>query len=279
MIVLENTSIESLGELTEQEVLGLIVSRQGLGDLGTSFFQRLKEAFQPTMQLHRRIVKKLPKPLQRVMSTKFFLKAAPFLSIAAEVLNLVVPGLGVLVSLAINAAATAISLAEAKKAKDKFRKASAAEDAKDAADIKKANAEANASLDKAYQGGQTYFIAAYQMTPDSWKKLTVDKKTKFLNLVMFDQHKDVMDSLGVDRTAFQALTVAQQQDVLAKAVSTLPSAPGPYVSPPPETPAQIAQGGGTIAPFMGISNPMIYVAGGLGLVALGLVLWKVSRKV
>jgi hypothetical protein len=278
LIVLENKGFENLEWLSDHDVLSLIVSRpalfSGLSDidgLGISFKDRLKQAFQPTMQLHRRIVKKLPPPIRRYMTTKFFLKAAPFLSIAAQVLNLLVPGLGVLVSLAISAAATAIAMKQAKDAKRKMKKVSASEEAEIAKEEVVANAEANKALDKAYKSGEVYFTSAYQMTPDKWGKLSIEDKTRFLNIVIYDKNKPSMEEHGVSRDSFVAMTIPQQQDTLAKVASTLPGSPGPYV---PDNSGVITSSG-TIAPFETSSsiNPL-FIAGGVGLVILGFFLLR-----
>lgn len=195
-----------------------------LAELGFNFRKLIKKIGTPFMKVTRAQFK----PIRRFFTKKFFLKAAPFLSIAAELLNLVVPGLGVAIGIAISLTATAMALHDKKVMEKKAKAATAAANAQDQATIDKADSDANASLDSAFNTGQAFFMSAYGETPAMWQKLTIDGKTRFLNVAIYDRNATNMQAIGISRDAFQKLSTAQQHDALAKGAEALPAASGTY---------------------------------------------------
>lgn len=209
---------------------------QELGELGFSFRKTLtsirKVATAPLQPLRNtrvgkavvRIHADIVAHVRKVFTKKWFMKAAPYLAIAAQLLNFVVPGLGVLVGFAISASSTALALSEAKKAKKAMAKAEAAADKEIAADQASADAEANKALDEAYSKAGLYFTTTYGMTDIKWAALSVEGKNKFLNVVIYDQHAKAMQAMGITRDAFQAMSVGEEQEALSKMAQQLPEA-------------------------------------------------------
>jgi hypothetical protein len=232
-----------------------------LDGLGKSFFRRVTKALTKIHKkiYHATVPKFIRDHVRRVGKRlkKDLVKFGPFIAIAAQILNFI-PGLGVLVGLAIMAAATAISVGatvvkqqEAKKAAKKEEAAAAAEDAAaEAAEYKDAGAKA----DEAYaKGAQQLFIPKYGMTQDKWSKLTSKDKISFLNGVVFDAHPEQATQVGITRDQFNQLLPEEQVAVLAKF-------------------------GGLGDEFFDESSPLTYVAIGATALAIVVVVYLVTRR-
>jgi type II secretory pathway pseudopilin PulG len=270
----------------------------GMGDLGKSLFRklakysplRLAKKYDP---LTKALIKYDPATrylTKRVFTKKWFMKNSLYLSLAAQLLNFIVPGLGVLVALAISISSAALALSEAKKAKAMARKVETASDQASAADQAAADADANKALDAAYVKAGLYFTTTYGMTNDKWAALSVEGKNKFLNLVLFDQHASEIQKQNVTRDQFQAMSVGDEQGVLSKMAQNLPGSPGPFKEAPDDVidiPVN-AQGQAigpvpTVAAFMGggewYTNPIIVGGGIVAVMALAAVSWKLWKNV
>ena len=281
-LLLSDLSQEELGEL---------------GELGKSLWKKVRKASNPFRMakeydpLTKAAIKYDPAARylnKRVFTKKWFLANAKYLSLAAQVLNFIVPGLGVLVSFAISASALALSLVEAKKAKAMAAKAEKASDAEIAAAQVDADKDANKALDEAYVKGGLYFTTAYGMTNDNWSALSVEGKNKFLNVVLYDQHAPAMQKMGVTREAFQAMSAGEEQEALAKMAQNLPGSPGPYVENsddavniPVNAQGQALGPVPTVAAFMGggpwYTDPLILGGGALIVAVAAVVIWKLKR--
>lgn len=247
--------VRPIGEVAGEALYG------EFGDLGKSFFKKITSAL---TKVHRAIYHAtvpgfIRKQLLKVgkQAKKQFIKLAPFIAIAAQILNFI-PGLGVVVGLAIMAGATAISIAggvmakqEAKKTAKKEEAAAAAQEAAQEAEDYK---EAGAKADEAYaKGAQQLFIPKYGMTQDKWSKLTSKDKVTFLNGVVFDAHPDETAKMGVTRADFNQMLPEEQVLLLAKL-------------------------GGAGEDIFDESSPLTYVAIGATALAIILVVYVVTRK-
>lgn len=295
--------------IDQLEGLGLYLNQmspeelQELGELGFSFRSALtslrKVATAPLRPLRNtrvgkavvRIHADVVAHVRKVFTKKWFMKAAPYLSIAAQLLNFVVPGLGVLVGLAISASSMALSLVEAKKAKQAMAKAEDAANKEIAADQVAADAEANKALDAAYVKAGLYFTTTYGMTDVKWAALPVEGKNKFLNVVIWDQHAKAMQDMGSTRDTFQALSVGEQQELLSKMAEKLPQAQAEGLPPVQATPQDVVKipvnaAGQAIGPVPSIAaltggawytDPLILGGGAVALILGVAVIAKLRR--
>ena len=148
--------------------------------------------------------------------------AAPFLQVAASVLNLIIPGLGFAIALAIQAGVTAIDISAMQKAKKAFKREEEAAEAEAA----QANAEADKETMAAFDKGAKYILETYNVSREEFQSLSIEDRTKFLNLVVFDRHqKEIAENLGVSRDQFAGMSVQEQIDVLALVGTSVPNAP------------------------------------------------------
>jgi hypothetical protein len=172
-----------------------------LSDLGTNLFKKVvrQTLYRPmkfTVRLHKQIYhatipESVRKKLYRVgkLAKKEFIKIAPYLSIVAQILNFI-PGLGVLVGLAISIGAAALTVgAKVVDAKTKARAAKKLEATKEAeldAQVAKAEADANKAADDAYDKGEPYFVQKYGLTKTMYASLNLDDKLAFLQQAVED---------------------------------------------------------------------------------------------
>lgn len=176
--------------------------------LGASGFKKaltkVRKVATAPFKLHRKLTRKIfkkiaPKSFQGFVSRfgvkgkAAFIKAAPWIAIAAQILNFI-PGLGIAVSLAITAAATAIQLTaagvEKAGAKKVMKKAEAAEDAeirKLDEEIKVERNKADDAAVEAYDKGEEYFNANYGMDREAFKSLSMEDKAAFLTEAVVDK--------------------------------------------------------------------------------------------
>lgn len=149
---------------------------------------------------HRKVFKKIvPKALRKQLKKiggklkKGFVKAAPWLAIAAQLLN-IIPGLGIAVGLAITAGAAAVTIAaqaiqmqEGKKAMAKADKEAGKE-----ADVEVAakEEEAHMKADEAFVVGETYFTEKYGVTLEEFKASPLDQKLAFLQTAIEDRQQE-----------------------------------------------------------------------------------------
>jgi len=274
------------------------LSHEELGELGKSLWKKVRKAINPIRMakqydpLTKAAIKYDPAARylnKRVFTKQWFMKNSLYLSIAAQLLNFIVPGLGVLVSLAISASSLALSIVEGKKAKALAAKAEKASDAETAVAEADADRDANKALDEAYSKGGLYFTTAYGMTSDKWAALSVEGKNKFLNIVIFDQHATDMQKQGVGRDAFQAMSVGEQQEALSKMAQSLPGSPAPtqdtskdVITIPLNAQGQAIGPVPTVAAFTGggewYSDPLVLGGGALILAVAAAVIWKLKRS-
>lgn len=262
------------------------------GDLGASIGKKLKEAVRSVIKgvknvvtLHRKVVRRVfkkvaPKRVQEFTSRlgkkakRVFLKYAPWIAIAAQALNFLIPGLGILVGLAINAAAMAIQVHDARRAKKKVEKAQEAADIEASKAEKEADEKANVALMAAYDGGEKLFVDQYDMTRVKYQALSVEEKTRFLDAVIYDQHADLMEQLGVKRDDFQKMPIANQQQALAMMSQELESAPGTFTPEYEEDALPGSPSAKTISPFSsGDGNITPWIVGGAVVVMAAFLFW------
>jgi hypothetical protein len=229
--------------------------------LGKSFFRKVTGTL---TKIHKKIYHAtVPAALRKVLRKvggklkKVLVKAAPFIAIAAQILNFI-PGLGVLVGLAIMAGAAAVSVGAAviqqKEAKKKMKTAEKQAEAQERAEEQARYEEAGKKADEAYaKGGPQYFAPKYGMTPDKWGKLTNKDKLIFLNTAVFDMHPEEAAKLGVTREAFGQMLPEEQVIVLAKL-------------------------GGAGDEIFDESSPLTYIAIGAGALAIILVVYLLTRR-
>jgi len=140
---------------------------------------------------------------------KALVKYGPYVAIAAQALNLVVPGLGVAVGAAIAAGSTALQAKEAKKqVKEAEKQALSAQAAE-------TQAMADEQMNSAYTTGEKYFTEKYGMSRDKWTALPYDDKLKFVQNVVYDQNQEQMAAEGVTREQFMAMPVEEQNSIVA----------------------------------------------------------------
>jgi hypothetical protein len=225
---------------------GGLGARKGLKKIG----QKLKK-----------IVKKHLKRLK-----KGFLKAAPILGIVALALNFIVPGLGVLVGLAINLAAGAIQMADAKKAAQKAKKvekkAETADAAEEAVEQQAADADADQASVDAYTKGESYFVSKYGMTREKFMALTPKGRYDFLMGTTYDVNVSKFASKGVSREAFITMPIDSQTALLAQINAA----------------AGIMTEEDAINAMLGGSTPVSLIAIGVGAVAIILIVYLLTRK-
>jgi hypothetical protein len=255
--------VRPIGEVASIEVFpaafGLVAEDVSLDDLG-------KGAFSKISKLHKKIYHKtVPKSLRKHFDKfgkvlkKGFIKFAPILGIAAIALNFIVPGLGILVGLAINLAAGAMKMQAAKK---EMKDAKKAESADEAAEQQKVDAEADQASIDAYSKGESYFVSKYGMTRDKFMALTSKGRYDFLMGVTYDANVGKFTSAGVTRDAFVAMPIDNQTALLA----------------------QINAAGGVmteedaIDAMFGGSSTLPIVAIGVGAVAIILVVYLLTRE-
>jgi hypothetical protein len=237
MIVREDTPLEEIDRIYSGEFAQM-------GDLGFSFRKLIAKINAPFVKLIKMdpLMSKVYAHQKRVMKQfrkkvlPKLIKAAPWLAIAAEALNFVVPGLGVAIAMAITIAAAAYKLAEAKKAKAKIKKLTKDEEAKANVEIAQSDASADKATMDAYDKGAAYFQKSYNISRADFQSRPLDERIRLLNVAIYDQHTPAMVKMGVTRDAFAKMAVGDQADALAKMANALPGAPGKYVTPviPPE---------------------------------------------
>lgn len=244
-----------IGEIANEELYG------EFGDLGKSFFRKIGKVL---TKVHRTIYHAtvpgfIRKQLLKVgkKAKKAFIKLAPFIAIAAQILNFI-PGLGVAVGLAIMLAATAITVTagvmKQQQAKKTAKKEEAAAAAADAAQEAEDYKEAGAKADDAYaKGAQQLFIPKYGMTPDKWGKLTSKDKITFLNGVVFDGYPQETAKMGVTRADFNQMLPEEQVLLLAKL-------------------------GGAGDDIFDEESPITYIAIGVTALAIIIVVYALTRK-
>lgn len=217
-----------------------------------------------------------------------FSKAAPFLQAACTILNVIIPGFGMVIALGIAAANMAIQVTRLRESQKAMRREEEVVTAENAVIM----AEADTATMKAYDIGATYILEVYGVTREEFQLFTIEERSKFLNLIVYDRHqKEITENLGVTRDQFVAMTVEQEGEVLALTGTAVPNAPA---LPPeaqailgPETAAQpgaaVQPGAGPmLAPLAaeGMSPWVTYSLIGGGVAAAGvLTYWlAVSRK-
>lgn len=152
--------------------------------------------------VHRKVFKKIvPKSIRKKLKKiggklkKGFMKAAPFLAIAAQILNFI-PGLGIAVGLAITAGAAALTIAaqalqmqEGKKAMAKADKAAGKE-----ADVEVAakEAEAHRTANEAFVVGEQYFTGKYGVTREEFEASPIEDKLAFLQTAIEDRQQEAV---------------------------------------------------------------------------------------
>lgn len=167
----------------------------------------------------KRVAKKVKKAGRPVMKAvrKKFVKVAPVLAAASQLLNLVVPGLGVAVGVAISAGAAAMKIRQERKEEARLKKLSKEEEAAAAAEVAAAEKEAHESLDAAYAQGEGYFTERYGMSREKWSALSVEEKTRFLNGAVYDANRERLQAAGIARDQFTALSKEEQERILREA--------------------------------------------------------------
>lgn len=181
--------------------------------LGASLRKSVKRVGTKAKAYTKRLVRK---------SEKAFVKAAPVLGVAAQALNLIVPGLGVAVGLAINVGAQALAAHDAKKAYEKAEKEASAEER---AEIEAARKEAQEVLDKlgpeadkatmdAFLKGEAYFTKTYRVTREEFQSWPLQTRYRFLMGSVYDLNKDKFAAKGVTREEFLSMPMDRQTQLL-----------------------------------------------------------------
>lgn len=152
---------------------------------------------------HRKVFKKIvPKSIRKALKKfggkfkTYFVKLAPILSIAAQVLNFI-PGLGVAVGLAITAGAAAINLSEQSKAAKAGAKASKEAVKESDAELVAAEAAANEKANAAFATGEEYFTKRYGITRADFEASPLDEKLAFLQQAVEDRQKEATSSMYI----------------------------------------------------------------------------------
>jgi hypothetical protein len=166
---------------------------QPMNGLGKSFMKSVSAVHKKIY--HATVPKGLRKQFKKIGGKlkKGFLKIAPILAIAAQILNFI-PGLGIAVGLAITAGAAALTISaqaiqmqEGKKAMAKADKAANKEsDTEVAASEKEANEKAN----EAYVVGEKYFTDKYGVNREAFESATLEEKLSFLQTAIEDRQKE-----------------------------------------------------------------------------------------
>lgn len=161
----------------------------------------------------RKTVKRVKKKVKRVgrRAKKSFLKAAPILGVAAQALNLIVPGLGAAVGLAITSGAQALAAREAKKSARDQEELNVAREAEALY-----SAEAESRIHEAYLKGEKYFISRYRMDRERFMSLPLEEKYKFLMGTIFDRHEERFRAIGISRERFLSMTPNDQTALLER---------------------------------------------------------------
>jgi len=158
------------------------------GDLGISLRKTVKKVGKTA----KGVVKKVGKGLKRVgkkitkAAKKTLMKYGSVIALASQLLNFVVPGLGVAVSLAITAGSAALNARASVQASKKAGKAAEQEAAAAEADAKQKEDEAEKSAMDAYLKGEEFFVREYDMTRERFEKLSLEEKLEFLAAVTAD---------------------------------------------------------------------------------------------
>lgn len=229
-------------------------------------------------------VLKRNKKLRNQVFTNFS-KAAPFLQAACTVLNLILPGFGTAMALGIAAANMAIQITRLRESQKAMRREEEVVTAENAAIM----AEADTATMNAYNIGAAYILETYDVSREEFQLLTIEERSKFLNLIVYDRHqKEITENLGVTRDQFVAMTVEQEGEVLALTGTAVPGAPA---LPPeaqailgPETTTAVVQPGSgpMLAPLAaeGMSPWVTYSLIGGGVATVGILVYLVaaSRK-
>ena len=252
--------VRPIGDFARYEYLPELDCLPELNGLGASFLRKVGGAIKRvhTKVYHATVPKRLRDAIRRAGGKlkKVLVKAAPFIAIAAQILNFI-PGLGVLVGLAIMAGAAAVSVGAAviqqKETKKKMKEAEKQAEAAERAEEQARYEEAGKKADEAYAKGAPYFGPKYGMTQDKWNKLTNKDKLTFLNTAVFDMHPEDAAKLGVTREAFLQMLPEEQVVVLAKL-------------------------GGAGDEVFDESSPLTYIAIGAGALAIILVVYLLTRK-
>jgi len=172
--------------------------------LGKSIFTRIGKRIQKT-------VKKIGKPVMKVVK-KNFVKFAPILAVAAQVLN-VIPGLGVAVGAAIAIGGQVMKMKQEQKA---FKAATKEEETAMAVEQVAADKEANTYLDDAYTQGESYFMSM-GMPRDKWTALTIEGKTTFLNDTVYTANEAKFTAAGITKEKFRTMTEAERGAIVTAA--------------------------------------------------------------
>lgn len=206
MIVQESIGFEAL-DFAPMEFMPLSDSLSFPFDdpfLGKSIFTRIGKRI-------KKVVKRIGKPVMKVVK-KNFVKAAPFLAAAAQVLN-IVPGLGIAVGAAIAIGGQVMKMKQEKKA---LKAATKEEEAAMAADQAAADKEANTYLDDAYTQGENYF-SSMGMPRTKWATLSIQDKTNFLNDTLYTANEAKYAAAGVTKQKFLAMSETERSAIIAQA--------------------------------------------------------------
>lgn len=239
----------------------------------------IKSAARAHRKFQKRVFQKVaPERLQKYVSRLgkkgrgWLVKAGPFASLAANLLNFLIPGLGVAVSLAISAVVTAVKISDANKMKRHMKKAEKQAEKDVQAEVAEADKKAEEALNAAYDKGAELFVEDYGMTKEKFMALPMEEKSRFFNVVIYDQHTENMVNTGVTRDAFKKMPLAEQMEALANMAQALPGSPGTFdaekiakeAPPEGEAPADPSMAP-TFAPtaFRDEVNPWIWVAAGV----------------
>lgn len=276
------------GDMVDARADGLGISFKSIKEKVKKTFKRHIAPIKKVVRAHRKFQKRVfqkvaPERLQKYVSRLgkksrgWIVKAAPFVSIAAQLLNFIIPGLGVAVSLAVSAVATSIKISDANKAKRHMKKAEIKAEKEVQAEVAAADKKAEEALVAAYDKGAEFFKEEYDMTKEKFVALPLEGKSKFLNIVIYDQHAENMVNTGVTREAFQKMDLAQQSEALANMAQSLPNSPGKFDAEKiaSETPEALP-GQPTYAPTTigGEVNPWIWVAAGIVAAGGGYLLYR-----
>lgn len=159
------------------------------GTLGGSFLSKAGKTLKKGMAYHRKTMRKVwnktvPKPIRKVFTRKNFIKYAPILAGAAQILN-IIPGLGIAVSLAILAGAAAVAVADTVAVKKQMK-----------ADQKKMDAKTAKEANSAFLGSKDMIFQRYGVTYEQFRPLKLPEKLQFLQMVTDDASGYSLSGLG-----------------------------------------------------------------------------------
>lgn len=165
----------------------------------SSVRKRVTSPIKKVIKVKRKIFKKVAPPrFSRFVSRvgkkgkAAFIKAAPWLAIAAQVLNFI-PGLGLAVGVAITAGSVALQLSASLIAQHDAKKAFKEQEKADDAELQKLDSEVRAEENKAtlaamdaFIKGEKYFSEKYKMTRTDFAALPLEDKMAFLEKSITD---------------------------------------------------------------------------------------------